>query len=112
MPDRFKYLDTETLLERVKALDDLLSSDEASTNALRNSATGFLKQTANLTEAQIRRRWRALRYEVYLRGQGVDGNPPNALCAQMEPTDPLREQVMHVHSNFQKWPTVGTWPAF
>ena len=51
----------------------------------------------------------AARYEIYLRGQGIDGNPAVPLCAGYEATDPYQEKRMRVQSNFQKWPGMAGW---
>lgn len=63
---------------------------------LKNSNTGFLKQTGNVTQQQLREFYKNGRYEIWLRGQGVDGNPADAACALLETSNPLSEKAMKI----------------
>ena len=95
MPERiFKYHETDELIAGVKELGKLLASGTGPTNALRNSATGFLKQTGAVSQTQLRSYYMNGRYEIYLRGQGVDGNAAVASCLALEATNPYQEKVM------------------
>ena len=99
MPERiFKYHTTEDLITGVKDLAQLLTSGTGATNALRNSATGFLKQTGPVTQQQIRDFYMLGRYEIWLRGQGTDGNEPDPICASLETANPYQEKKMRVRS--------------
>ncbi len=110
MPIRlFKYKDTGDLLAAVQELGDLLTSGSGPTNALKNSHTGFLKETGAVSQTQIQNYFMAARYEIYLRGQGVDGNPGDTNCAGLEATDPYQEKKMRVISVAQKWPGAIGW---
>ena len=115
MPDRiFKYADTTTLIAGVTELGQMLTSGSGTTNALKNSSSGFLVETGAISQSQLTEKFRLGRWEIYLRGQGVDGNAPDQNCALLEPCDPMRERRMHVQSSFQKWPggINGWWNQF
>ena len=111
MPERiFKYKTTEALLAAVSELGDLLTSGSGPTNAIKNSHTGFLKETGAVTQEQIKNYFMAARYEIYLRGKGVDGNPSDPACVNLETCDPYHEKKMRVVAQFQKWPgSNGGW---
>jgi len=109
MPERiFKPFDTKTLLSKRMELAEIFADASGSTNAIRNSSTGFLKETGNVSQEQIKQKLMLCRYEVYLRGKGVDGHPPNDDCALLEAKDPFQEKTMRVVSSFQKWPGIST----
>jgi hypothetical protein len=95
MPERiFKYHDTAELIAGVKELGQLLASGVGATNMLKNSTTGFLKQTGPVTQHQLRNYFMLGRYEIWLRGQGTDGVAADPTCADLEATDPRLEKVM------------------
>lgn len=95
MPERlFKYHDTQELLAGVKDLGQLLASSSGVTVALKNSNTGFLKQSGEVSRMELRNTYMNARYEIWLRGQGVDGAEANEQCADLESTNPLREKAM------------------
>lgn len=107
MPERiFKYHETEDLIAQVKELGVLLASGTGATMALRNTNTGFLKQSGEVSQKQLRNYFKAGRYEIWLRGQGVDGQPADDLCAALEARDPLREKVMRVLTDYNACPTL------
>ncbi len=115
MPERiFAYFTTEDLIAQVTELGKLLASGSGPTNALKNSSTGFLKETGSVSQQQLRNYFMQGRFEIYQRGQGLNGNPPDSLCSGLEPKDPLREKRMRVEANFQKWPSgvLGWWNQF
>jgi len=95
MPERlFKYETVEDLKTLRKSLVQSLVN--GSTTALKNSNSGFLVQTGEITQADIRARIMAIRHEIYLRGCGDANNsiPPDVDCALLEPSNPYREKVM------------------
>ncbi len=97
MPERiFKYHTTADLIAGVRDLGKLLTSAAGPTTALRNSHTGFLKETGAVSQLQVKNYFLAGRYEIWLRGGGVDGNPPEDTCAALETSNPYLEKVMHV----------------
>jgi hypothetical protein len=110
----FKYYDTGDLIAQVTELGQLITSGSGPTNALKNSSTGFLKETGAVSQQQLRNYFMLGRYEIYLRGRGVDGKPPDDICANYEATDPFQERRMRVQSSFQKWPggPNGWWNQF
>lgn len=101
MPERiFKYHTTAELIAEVKTLGKSLASTAGATNSLRNSSTGFLVETADIDECQLRNRYMAGRWEIYQRGQGVDGNAAVAQCLALEPTNPFAERVMKISTQY------------
>jgi len=92
----FKYQETGELISGVKELGKLLASGSGPTNVLKNSHTGFLKETGAVTQQQVKNYYMNGRYEIFLRGQGVDGNAADANCLGLEPTDPRQEKNMRV----------------
>jgi hypothetical protein len=104
MPERiFKYFTTNDLIQAVKDLGQTLAGDAGSVNQVRNSNTGFLTVTSGVKQEDIRKKFLMGRYEIYLRGKGVDGNDPEPNCAALEACNPLLERKMRVH-------TVYGWP--
>lgn len=98
MPERiFKYQTVPELQAMAAALAQAVAS--GSINALKNSATGFLVQTANLGPAQVRRNLLDIRWEIFYRGRGDRYNDPDPACAQLEPEDPRLEKVMSIAPN-------------
>lgn len=99
MPARiFKYHTTEELVAGVKELGKILASPSGATTALRNSNTGFLRETGEKSIKELRNTYMAARWEIYLRGQGVDGEEADATCLDLESTNPLRERIMQVQT--------------
>ena len=97
MPERiFKYHTTEDLIAGVKNLAKSLAAGSGPTLQLKNSQTGFLKVTGEVSPGALRNSYNLGRWEIWLRGQGVDGNPPDDICAQLEQTSPLLEKVMKI----------------
>lgn len=86
------------MLVKYKELAEALNSSSGPTNALRNSHTGFLVESGKLTTQELQVRFDLCRYEVWLRGQGVDGNPVDADCAFIEQKNPFKEKVMTVRT--------------
>lgn len=97
MPERvFKYQTVQELLTIVKALSSTLTT--GSTTALRNSSSGFLVETAEMSPRDIKARYMDVRYEIFLRGRGTSAAAAdgNAECAALEPTDPRQERAMFI----------------
>lgn len=97
MPERiFKFQTPQELIALARALSQALTT--GSTKALRNSSSGFLVETAELSASDLKARYMDVRYELFLRGRGTskaaaDGD---SFCAAEEPTDPRLERVMRV----------------
>lgn len=100
MPERiFKYFfDTPDLIAAVKDLGMNLASGAGSTNVQKNSHTGFLIETGPVTQTQLRQYFMNGRWEIWLRGQGVDGMPADQTCLDLEQTNPYLEKKMVVRS--------------
>jgi hypothetical protein len=110
MSARKRAYTTERLIEKYNELQEAVDSTSGPTNAAKNSHTGYLIESGKVTDAQLRVKFNEFRYEVYLRGKGVDGNPPDSQCAMLEPIDPNQDKKMKVVAQFQKWPgSNGGW---
>lgn len=111
MPERiFKYHTTAELVPAVRELGRSLASGSGPTNALKNSHTGFLKETGAVSQAQVKNYYLNGRYEIWLRGQGVDGNAADENCAKLEATNPYLEKVMTVRTVHGGWCGNGVSP--
>ncbi len=97
MPERiFKYKTVPELIATAKSLSLALTT--GNTKALRNSSSGFMVETGEVTPTNIKNLYGDVRYEIFLRGRGTSptAGDGDELCAQYEPADPRRERVMAV----------------
>lgn len=97
MPERiFQYETTEDLIPDIKELARLVGSGSGSINSLKNSHTGFLKETGEVSQQQLRTLLQLGKWEIYLRGAGLHGLEADPICADLQPNNPLHDKVMRV----------------
>jgi len=97
MPERiFKYHTTAELVSGVKELAMIRASASGTITSLKNSNTGFLKETGEVSQQQLQDIYLNARYEIFLRGQGIDGNDADETCSGLEATNPYLEKIMRV----------------
>lgn len=73
---------------------------EGSTNALKNSATGFLKETAGLSLEELDRIYESARYEAWLRVQALPEADPSKAALAAQWTHPRGDRITVTKPNY------------